>query len=248
MARKKGRPNFNRSEPEFLISCMDRHDDWAVVVCLVGGGQEINTGEAGIGEWLTAVKQHFPTWEVHVSPNLSDSEYAADEAIRALQSRVTVVLNEDLHLSVSMRSFRAEHVSAFVKHLLDRDIASARATFDSVCARYPIAITRDPSGRQELAQGKGTRFRTIRNRCFVSGRTPQTSRHQCAIAHGSHSLVSGQQRRCTVILLSRRRCDGISRPGTRTGLGMCGLGRGPTGGPFWLEPSPVCRQQVAEDQ
>ena len=143
MARKKGRPNFNRSEPEFLISCMDRHDDWAVVVCLVGGGQEINTGEAGIGEWLTAVKQHFPTWEVHVSPNLSDGEYAADEAIRALQSRVTVVLNEDLHLSVSMRSFRAEHVSAFVKHLLDRDIASARATFDSVCARYPIAITRD---------------------------------------------------------------------------------------------------------
>ena len=120
MARKKGRPNFNRSEPEFLISCMDRHDDWAVVVCLVGGGQEINTGEAGIGEWLTAVERHFPTWEVHVSPNLSDSEYAADEAIRSLQSRVNVVLNEDLHLAVSMRSFRAEHVSAFVKHLLDQ--------------------------------------------------------------------------------------------------------------------------------
>ena len=48
MQRKKNRKGFNQSEPEFLISCMDRHKDWAVIICLVGGGQEINTGEAGI--------------------------------------------------------------------------------------------------------------------------------------------------------------------------------------------------------
>ena len=153
MARKKGRPNFNRSEPEFLISCMDRHSDWAVVVCLVGGGQEINTGEAGIGEWLTAIGRHFQEWEVHISPNLTDSEYAANEAIHSLQSRVNVVLNEDLHLAVSMRSFRAEHVSAFVKHLLDRDIELARESLSSIGARYPIVVTRDlPTAKDWLKE------------------------------------------------------------------------------------------------
>ncbi|MBL8372516.1 MAG: DUF2075 domain-containing protein [Burkholderiaceae bacterium] len=154
MARKKGRPNFNRSEPEFLVSCMDRHNDWAVIVCLVGGGQEINTGEAGIGEWLAAIERHFPNWEVHISPNLTDSEYAAADAIHSLQNRVKVVLNEDLHLAVSMRSFRAEHVSAFVKHLLDREIASAKKSLASICARYPIAVTRDLSAAKRWLMEK----------------------------------------------------------------------------------------------
>lgn len=64
MRRKKGRPDFNQSEPEFLISCLDRHPDWATVVCLVGGGQEINTGEAGIGEWVEALARRFHHWQV----------------------------------------------------------------------------------------------------------------------------------------------------------------------------------------
>lgn len=143
MAQKKGRPNFNRSEPEFLISCMDRHQDWAVVICLVGGGQEINTGEAGISEWLRAIEHHFPTWEVHISPHLTDSEYAATEAIASLRQTADVVFNEDLHLSVSMRSFRAEHVSAFVKHLLDQDVILARRAWQAIERRYPIALARD---------------------------------------------------------------------------------------------------------
>ena len=52
MKRKRGIAGFAMSEPEFLISCLDRHSDWAVIVCLVGGGQEINTGEAGVSEWI----------------------------------------------------------------------------------------------------------------------------------------------------------------------------------------------------
>lgn len=80
MHRKKNLPNFQYSEPEFLISCLDRHEDWAVVVCLVGGGQEINTGEAGIAEWLRAVKNSFPSWETRISPHLYDSEYDAQYA------------------------------------------------------------------------------------------------------------------------------------------------------------------------
>jgi Uncharacterized conserved protein (DUF2075) len=143
MARKKGRPNFDRSEPEFLISCLDRHPDWAVVVCLVGGGQEINTGEAGISEWLNAMQDHFKEWEVHISQHLLDSEYGAGEALDLLKGRKSVFFNEDLHLAISMRSFRAEHVSSFVKQLLDRNIPNARETLRLVQDRYPIVITRD---------------------------------------------------------------------------------------------------------
>ena len=143
MARKKGRPDFNQSEPDFLISCLDRHPDWSVVICLVGGGQEINTGEAGIGEWLRAIHDHYPDWEVHISPHLQDSEYSAGAALATLKDRTNIHYNEDLHLAVSMRSFRAEHVSTFVKHLLDRQLESARAVFQQVQSRYPIVITRD---------------------------------------------------------------------------------------------------------
>jgi len=143
MAQKKGRPNFNQSEPEFLISCMDRHPDWAVVVCLVGGGQEINTGEAGISEWLRAVERHFPWWEVHISPHLIDSEYAATDAINSLKCSANVELNEDLHLSVSMRSFRAEQVSNFVKYLLDQDLQKASDALQEIKQRYPIVLARD---------------------------------------------------------------------------------------------------------
>ncbi|MFG6414348.1 DUF2075 domain-containing protein [Roseateles sp. DC23W] len=158
MAQKKGRPNFNRSEPEFLISCMDRHPDWAVVVCLVGGGQEINTGEAGIGEWLQAIERHFPSWQVYVSPHLTDSEYAATAAIASLQQHAEVVFDEGLHLAVSMRSFRAEHVSTFVKHLLDRDTAQAVVALNAVQRRYPIVATRDLSAAKKWlkSQARGT--------------------------------------------------------------------------------------------
>jgi hypothetical protein len=77
--QQRGKANFAMSEPEFLISCLDRHPDWAVIVCLVGGGQEINTGEAGIGEWLDALSRSFPKWRLHISSRLTDSEYGAGE-------------------------------------------------------------------------------------------------------------------------------------------------------------------------
>ena len=104
MKRKKNQPNFKYSEPEFLISCLERHKDWAVIVCLVGGGQEINTGEAGISEWLNAIYYTFPDWEVCISPHLTDNEYSAVETINKLKGKCVTKFDENLHLSVSMRS------------------------------------------------------------------------------------------------------------------------------------------------
>lgn len=143
MKRRKGLPGFNRSEPQFLIEYMDRHPDWAVIICLVGGGQEINTGEAGISTWLDAVREHFPAWCAYISPELSDSEYAAGSALERLRGVAKVERHSDLHLSVSMRAFRSEKVSAFVKALLDVEMESARELLRQVTARYPIVLTRD---------------------------------------------------------------------------------------------------------
>ena len=143
MKRKRGLMGFAMSEPEFLISCLDRHPDWAVIVCLVGGGQEINTGEAGISEWIAAIQSSYPQWHVHVSPHLSDSEYAAESALQSLQQRPRVYFDEALHLSVSMRSFRAEALSAFVKTVLDLDAVHAAQLHAAFADRYPIVLTRD---------------------------------------------------------------------------------------------------------
>lgn len=142
MKQKKGKPDFQYSEPEFLISCLDRHEDWAVVICLVGGGQEINTGEAGISEWLDAIKNHFQFWETRISPNLFDSEYAAQNAINELSKTSKVEFNENLHLSVSMRSFRAEYLSKLIKEILDID-ENVKETFSELKDKYPIVLTRD---------------------------------------------------------------------------------------------------------
>jgi hypothetical protein len=143
MKRKKGRAEFAQSEPEFLISCLDRHRDWAAVICLVGGGQEINTGEAGIGEWLRALGRSFPDWRIYVSDRLIDSEYGARPIVEALRDRRHVQFKSDLHLSTSIRSFRSERVSHLVKALLDLDRSGVRENLAQVQARYPIVLTRD---------------------------------------------------------------------------------------------------------
>lgn len=143
MKKKKGIPDFYMSEPEFLISCLHRHPDWAVVVCLVGGGQEINTGEAGISEWIEALERSFPDWKIYISSRLTDSEYNAEEILRKIRHRSNVTYYDALHLAVSMRSFRAENVSLLVKQILDLDVENARQTLKNLKDRYPIAITRD---------------------------------------------------------------------------------------------------------
>jgi DUF2075 family protein len=116
---------------------------WAVVICLVGGGQEIHTGEAGIGEWLEAVRLKFPHWHVYMSPNLTDSEYAAESTLERLGTIAALEWDDRLHLATSMRSFRSEKVSAFIKAVLDCDVVSARSLLREVVQRYPLAVTRD---------------------------------------------------------------------------------------------------------
>ena len=140
---KKGIANFHYSEPEFLISTMDRHQDWAVVVCLVGGGQEINKGEAGLPEWFDALKRSFKDWDVYVTPQLNDSEYRRNVVWNEMVSGLNVVEKEELHLSTSVRSFRTPDLAAFVKAVLDVDIPAAKKLYSNIKDKYPLLLTRD---------------------------------------------------------------------------------------------------------
>ena len=143
MAQKKGIPNFDMSEPEFLIHVMDRHSDWCTIVCLVGGGQEINAGEAGLTEWFSALKRSFPDWLVYTSPELAHRDYAWGQDLASVISEHKHHILEDLHLSVSVRSFRAERLSEFVGALVHGEADNARSIYKHIEATYPIVLTRD---------------------------------------------------------------------------------------------------------
>jgi len=142
MLRKRGLSHFEMSEPEFLISCMDRREDWAVIICLVGGGQEINTGEAGISEWFRALESKYNDWHVYLSPDLLRPEHAAGEIVESMFKRDRSHTSKNLHLNVSLRSFRAEQVSHFVRALLDCEVTEASHYYNQFGEKYPICLTR----------------------------------------------------------------------------------------------------------
>ena len=143
MQTKKGVANFEYSEPEFLISTMDRHQDWAVIICLVGGGQEINTGEAGLPEWFDSLRRAFPHWDVYITPQLNDEEYRREREWGDMISDLQIHENADLHLATSVRSFRTPDLAAFVKAVLDVDTAAAKELYSRIKDKYPIVLTRD---------------------------------------------------------------------------------------------------------
>ena len=136
-------PNFPMSEASFLIWSLDQREDWATIVCLVGGGQEINTGEAGITEWIKALNDNFRNWNIHISNKLTDAEYAEGKVNELLKVNDKVVYSDDLHLSVSLRSFRAEKLSTFVHALLNFEIEKAKVIYQNIKNKYPIVLTRD---------------------------------------------------------------------------------------------------------
>ena len=147
MKKRKGR-EIGMSQPEYVINTMDRHADWAVLVCLVGGGQEINHGEAGLPEWFDSIRRSHPGWDVYVSPEINGEEYLGrnyDDGrgrIEDMLGGIRPRYRAQLHLATSIRSFRSRHVSEFVRLLLDLDARAAGVTLSGI-DKYPIMVTRD---------------------------------------------------------------------------------------------------------
>lgn len=144
MKKKKHIEDFNMSEPEFLISILNRHNDWATIICLIGGGQEINKGEsAGIYGWFDSLRNNYPNWDIYVSDKITDDEYSKGHNFAVMTKNMNVNIIEDLHLAVSLRSFRSENVSNFVKALLDVDIDTANRLYEQFNNDYPVFVTRN---------------------------------------------------------------------------------------------------------
>lgn len=154
MARKKGIQGFEMSEPEFLISVLDRHGDWAVIVCLIGGGQEINTGEAGLPEWFSAIQKNYLHWDVYVSNKLTEQEYTNGNNIYSSFTDEQLTIKNELHLSVSVRSYRSEKISAFVKAFLDINPHEVQSLYEQFKDDYPIVVTRNINTAKQWLRSK----------------------------------------------------------------------------------------------
>ena len=145
MKRNKGIADFDKSEPEFLIEVMDRHQDWCTIVCLIGGGQEINTGEAGLEEWIRPFSNKFDDWDIYYSSKIiEDENYIKDQNALTILKNRKATKKDELHLSVPLRSFRSAQLSNFIQEIINNDIEKAKSIYlDFIKIDYPIKITRD---------------------------------------------------------------------------------------------------------
>nr|WP_309758378.1 DUF2075 domain-containing protein [Flavobacterium sp.] len=145
MKRNKGITDFDKSEPEFLIEVMDRHQDWCTIICLIGGGQEINTGEAGLEEWIRPFLDKFKDWDIYYSSKIiEDENYIKDKKVLIVLNERKAIKKDELHLSISLRSFRSAQLSNFIQEIIDNDIEKAKNIYlDFIKKDYPIKITRE---------------------------------------------------------------------------------------------------------
>lgn len=124
--------DIDSSEAAVTLSIMERKD-WAVIVALVGEGQEINRGEAGIDAWIEALAKH-PGWELVAPPGLADgASDLADRSVTELQ---------ELHLDVSVRSPRAKAIADWADALTRGEIDLAEQA-TGLFSGFPIFLTRD---------------------------------------------------------------------------------------------------------
>ena len=142
---KKSNGEIKESEPEVLLSIMNRFADWAVIIALVGGGQEINTGEAGLREWGKSIEEKFTDWKVYISPELKQGDHSTGNLtlFEKTPGNVEVVEDQNLHLKVSIRSYKAQELSQWVGLVLENNNEEANLIFKNKMKHYPVFITRN---------------------------------------------------------------------------------------------------------
>ena len=143
MSRKHDDPLMAVSEPHLLYSIMDRHQDWAVMICLVGLGQDIYDGEVGINEWFRCGVQDFPDWEMYYSPDIFKQVEDKNIDQKMIESCDRCHPIDELHLKTSVRSFRADKQCQFVDNLLDNNPEKTKEKYDLISEKYPVFVTRD---------------------------------------------------------------------------------------------------------
>lgn len=155
MARKhENDPELSVSEPQLLYRIMDRHKDWAVMVCLVGLGQDIYDGEVGINEWFRCGIEEYPEWELFYSPAIFDQTEDRNIDRESIIACTRCHEAWELHLKTSVRSFRAEKQCQFVDAILDNDPEKASLVYAQIAKKYPVYVTRDFSLARSWARNQ----------------------------------------------------------------------------------------------
>ena len=142
-AKHKDEPELHISEPRLFYQVMDLHEDWAVMVCLVGLGQDIYDGEVGINEWFQCGIEEFDEWELFYSPSIFDQIEDTNINTKMIQNCSRCFPRAPLHLKTSVRSFRADKQCQFVDSLLNNHPEQAKKVYSEISEKYPVYITRD---------------------------------------------------------------------------------------------------------
>ena len=142
----------NYSEPQMLLQIMERHEDWSMVIALVGGGQEINDGEAGLEEWGRAISGAQKNWIIYASPEVLDGgpSTAGHKLFEQPANDRFLTTNPHLHLRTSNRSLRAENLASWVNHVVAGDARTAAAI--KIAARFPMFLSRDLNETRAMLQ------------------------------------------------------------------------------------------------
>lgn len=126
------------SEASLFLDIMARHRDWAVIVALVGSGQEINTGEAGLASWGGALLER-PAWQIWGPSHVIGHRDAARCLFDAQPSQMSI--DQNLHLSVGVRHINSESAAAWIDAVLSGDAAAARKIVRET-GDVPFSMTR----------------------------------------------------------------------------------------------------------
>lgn len=153
-SKHKNDPDMSVSEPKLLYKIMDRHKDWAVMICLVGLGQDIYDGEVGINEWFRCGIEDFPQWELFYSPSIFAQTEDKDIDEGMISNSPRCHMYQALHLKTSVRSFRADKQCQFVDNLLDNNPGATKKVYEEISSKYPVYVTRDVSKAKAWARGQ----------------------------------------------------------------------------------------------
>lgn len=149
------------SEAEMLFEILSRNKGWAVVVALIGNGQEINTGEGGLSEWGKIISEKFSNWKIYISPELKseNSNKNTYKLFEEVPENLSITELPELHLKVSNRSYKAERLSEWVDAILDDDPSMAKEIFHHHLKDYPIFLTRDIEKARKFLKEKSRGYR-----------------------------------------------------------------------------------------
>lgn len=150
---------FPFSEPGILLWDMNLRD-WGVFICLVGGGQEIHDGEAGICEWMRALKNNdeLSGWHIYMADELKGAEYCRkdddeltiDDYRQYFTENNRLTVDSSLHLTACKRTPRSERVSEFIQEVLECNKERATKLYDEIKRKYPIYLTRNLETAKEI--------------------------------------------------------------------------------------------------